>query len=84
MVSAKKPSYFSAQDCVKVSPGFAAVEQLIVYPIVDIFLFFIQLFEVIWETTANPGETLTPSCAEKSEGGFALYCMKFDLVLRKL
>ena len=48
------------------------------------FRFFLRLFEVIWETTANPGETLTQSCAEKYEGFFALYCMKFDLVLRKL
>ena len=40
------------------------------------------MFEVIWETTANPGETLTQSLVQKR--GVALYCMKFDLVLRKL
>ena len=34
------------------------------------FLFFLQLVEVIWETAANPGETLTQSCAEKYEGVF--------------
>ena len=55
-----------------------------VYPIAENFLFFLQLVEVIWETTANWEETLTQSCAEKYEGFFALYRMKFDLVLRKL
>ena len=48
------------------------------------FPFFLQMFEVIWETTANLGETLPQSCAEKYEGFFALYRMTFDLVLRKL
>ena len=48
------------------------------------FPFFLQLVEVIWETTANREETLTQSCAEKYEGFFALYRMKFDLVLQKL
>ena len=48
------------------------------------FLFFLQLLEVILETTANSGETLIQSCAEKYKGFFALYRMKFDLVLRKL
>ena len=27
-------------------------------PIAENFTFFLQLFEVIWETTANPGQTL--------------------------
>ena len=31
-------------------------------------VFFLQLVEVILETLANPGETLTQSCAEKYEG----------------
>ena len=48
------------------------------------FIVFLQLVEVIWETTANRGETLTQFCAEKYERVFALYCMKFDLALRKL
>ena len=53
-----------------------------VYPIAENFPFFLQLFEVIWETMANPGETLPQSCAEKYEFFFfALYGMKFDLVL---
>ena len=68
----KNPSYFSAHNCVKVSPGFAAVFQITstnwsVYPIRKNFPFFLQLVEVIWETTANRRETLTPSCAEKYE-----------------
>ena len=45
-------------------------------------VFFLQLFEVILETTANPGQTLTQCCVEKYEGVFALYRMKFDLVLK--
>ena len=36
----------------------------------EIDSFFLQLFEVIWVTTTNPGETLTQSCAEKYEGFF--------------
>ena len=44
------------------------------------FTFFLQLVEVIWNTAANPGETFTPSCAEKYEGFFALYRMKLDFV----
>ena len=35
------------------------------YPITENFPFFLQLVEVIWETTANRGEALTQSCAEK-------------------
>ena len=46
--------------------------------------FSLKKLEVIWETTANLGETLTQSCAEKCDGVFALYRMKFDLLLRKL
>ena len=87
--SAKSFSYFSAQNCVNIFLGFTAVYQIIstnwnVYPIAENFTLFLQLVRVIWETTANRGETLTQSCAEKYEGIFALYCMKFDLVLRKL
>ena len=52
--------------------------------IAENFPFFIQLFEVIFETTANPGETLIQSCEEKYEVGFSLYRMKFELVFRKL
>ena len=37
------------------------------YLIAESFPFFLQLFEVIWETTANPGETFTQSRAEKYE-----------------
>ena len=48
------------------------------------YSFFPQLFEVILKTTANPGETLIQSCPEKYEVFFALYSMKFDIVLRKL
>ena len=44
-----------------------------------IFCFFLQLFEVIWKTATNPGETFTLSVTEKYEF-FALYPMKFDLV----
>ena len=53
-----------------------------------------QLFKIIWETTANPGESLTQSCVEKyvcvcvwgggGGGGFALYRIKFYQVIRKL
>ena len=39
----------------------------------------LQLFKIIWKTAANPGETYTQSCAEKYEGFFAHYRMKFDL-----
>ena len=49
--------------------------------IIENFPVFLQLFKIIWETTANPGEILTQSCAVKYEGFFALYRIKFDLVL---
>ena len=42
------------------------------------FPFFLQLFEVILETTADRGETLT-RLVQKYMGDFALYRMKFDL-----
>ena len=38
-----------------------------VYSIAEYFPFFLQLFEVIWKTAANPGDTFTQSCAEKYE-----------------
>ena len=68
---------------VKVSSGFVAVfkitsNNLSVNPIAENFPYFLQLFEVILETTANAGETLTQSCAEKYEGVLALYRIKFD------
>ena len=40
------------------------------FSIVENFPFFLQLSEVICETTANPKETMTQSCAEKYEGFF--------------
>ena len=40
----------------------------------------LQLFKEIWKTAANTGETFTQSYADKYEGCFALYRMKFDLV----
>ena len=40
-------SYFSAQNFVKVSPGFAAVSRLLLYPITEYFPIFLQLVEVI-------------------------------------
>ena len=78
--------------CTKLCKSFSWVhcsfaeyfDQLKCVPNCGEFLFFLQLVEVIWETTANLGENLTQSCAEKYEGGFALYHMKFDLVLQKL
>ena len=42
--------------------------------------FTLKLFEVIWKTAVYTGETFTQACAEKYEGFFALYRMKFDLV----
>ena len=51
-----------------------------VYHMVENFPFFLQLVEVICKTAPNLGETFTQSCAEKCEGFFALYRMKFDLV----
>ena len=85
----KPPHIFLRKNCVKVSPEFAAGFQITstnwsVYPIAENFPFFLQVVEVFWETTANRGETLTQSCAEKIWGFFALYRMKFYLVLRKL
>ena len=50
-------------------------------PVPKNFSVFLQLFEVILETRANPGETLTQSVAEKYEGFFCTFNrMKFDLV----
>ena len=49
-----------------------------VYRITENFLFFLHLFEAIWKTSANPGETFTQSCAEKYEVLFAPYRMTFD------
>ena len=77
------PSYFSAQDCVKVSPGFAVVSQITSNNSrkngkISAIGYTLQLFEVIWKTAANPGETFTQSSAEKYEGYFAFYRMKFD------
>ena len=37
-----------------------------------------QLFEVIWKTAANRGETFKQSCAEKYEDVFEHYRMEFD------
>ena len=70
-------SYFTAQDCIKVVPWFAAVFQITwnnrsVNPIAENFPFFLQLFEVIWGATANLGETLIQSCAENYEGSFCI------------
>ena len=53
-----------SEDCVNIFPGFSAVIQITsnnrsVYPIAENFPFFLQLFEVIWEITANSGEILT-------------------------
>ena len=43
--------------------------------------FTLQLFEVIWKSAANQGETFAQSCAENMRVFvFALYRMKFDLV----
>ena len=89
MVKCKKPSYFSAQDFVKVSPGFSAVFQITltnwsVDQIAEIFLFFSS---VVWGNLGNYSKSrriLIQSCAEKCEGFFSLYRMKFDLVFRKL
>ena len=50
------------------------------YPIAENFPYFLQLFEVIWETTANSGENLTQTCAEKYEGFFCTLTHKFDLI----
>ena len=51
-----------------------------VYHIAENFPCFLQLVEVIWKTAANPGETFTQSCANKYDGFFALYHMKFGVV----
>ena len=80
--SAKTPSYFSAQDCVKVSPQFAVVSKITPTNKKNgkssVIGYTLQLVEVIWKTAANPGETFTQFCAEKYEGFLALYPMKFD------
>ena len=60
----KKPSYFSAQDCVKVSLRFAVVSQLTStnrrkngkFSAIG---YTLQLVEVIWKTAANPREAYT-------------------------
>ena len=81
----KKPSYFSAQDSVKNSPGFAVVSKITSNnwrrsEKLSAIGYTLQLFEVIWKTAANPGESFTQSCVKKYEGVFALYHMKFDKV----
>ena len=73
----KTPSYFSAQDCVKVSPGFVVVFKNGKFSAIG---FTLQLFEVICETAANPGETFTQPCAVNMSVLFALYHMKSELV----
>ena len=48
---------------------FATFYDFDVYPISENFpFFFLQLFEAIWKTAANPGTTFTQSCAEKYKG----------------
>ena len=44
-----------------------------VYHIAENFPFVLQLFEVIWKTAANPGETFTQSCADKYDGFFLYF-----------
>ena len=51
-----------------------------VYPIAENFSFFSSVVRGHLKTAANPGESLIQSCAEKFEGFFALYPMKFDLL----
>ena len=54
------------------------------YLIAENFPFFLQLFEVIWETTANPGETFTQSRAEKYEVFFCTLLHKIWLSITKV
>ena len=82
--SAKTPSYFSAQDCVKVSPRFAVVSQITSTNRrkngkLSAIGYTLQLVKIIWKTAANPGKSFTQFCAEKYEGVFALYRMKSGL-----
>ena len=63
---------------------FATFGDFGVNPITENIPVFLQLIEAIWKTAAHPGETFTQSCAEKYDGISALYCMTFDLVLRKI
>ena len=44
---------------------FSTFNDFGVYPITENFPVFLQVFEAIWKTAANPGETFTQSCAEK-------------------
>ena len=49
------------------------------------FPFFLQLFEVIWETTANLGDTLISLLQKKYEVFFALYrCFSITKVMNDL
>ena len=84
--SAKNPSYFSAQDSVKVSPRFAVVSQItstnwkkprtILRDWVHTSVGLSNL-----ENCSEHRKTFTQFCAEKIWGFFfALYRMKFDLV----
>ena len=73
----KNPHIFSAQKCVKVSPGFTAVFQITsnkklkCEPNHGEFTVFSSVAQGNLGTNSKPGETLTQSCAEKYEGGFA-------------
>ena len=40
----------------------------------------LQLFEVIWKTAANTGETFNSLVQKNMRGFFALYRMKFDSI----
>ena len=84
----QRPLIFSAGDCVKVSPGFAAVFQITsndwsVYPIVEIFRFS----SVVRGNLGNyskPRKNFDTVLCRKICVFLALYRMKFDLVLQKL